>query len=148
MEFIIALFIVICAIVFLAIILSGCSSDPRRARAQKINELPREVVMLRYNNDRQHEIILAYNRLLHQIWLDKPTYVEECLSESDEFATLDEMFDSDWGDTFEFHSEEDSIAYSHNWDKTEGFIRVVKHVVIPEPTRSRLKSVFGKEDEK
>lgn len=140
-------FMTICTLVFLATICTGCSSNRSRANAQTNETLISRVVRLQYDNDKQREIILAYNNLLHQVWLDKPTYVEECLTETDEFATLQEMFEGDWGDTFEFREEEDSIAYVNNWDNEDCCIRVIKHIVIPEPTKSRLKSIFGEDIE-
>ena len=60
-------------------------------------------------------IINAYSRLLHRIWLDKPSYVEDVLNEYDEFLELDELLDGNWGKTFEFWSVKDSIEYHLNW---------------------------------
>lgn len=130
--------IIVIILVFIAAILQGCSTRP--ASAKQTDDLPRRVAMLQYECDKQREIIKAYGNLLHAIWLDKPTYVEECLSESDEFAVLDVMFDSEWGDVFKFRCEEDSLAYIHNWDNKQYVTRIVKHIVSPRPP-------FGGEEE-
>lgn len=65
------------------------------------------------NNDKR--IIDAYSRLLHRIWLDKPSYVEDVLWESDEMLELDELLNGEWDKTFEFWSTRDSIEYNLNW---------------------------------
>lgn len=62
------------------------------------------------------EELNAYAGVLHRIWLDRPSYVEDVLFETDEFCTLNEV--SDYGDIFEFWSEQDSIQY-HNSRKME-----------------------------
>lgn len=102
------------------------------------------IMALEYKNQLYGDMLQAYNNLLHRVWLDNPTYVEEVLIESDEFCTLDDILGGNWEDTFQFYNEEDSISYYMNWDKKDGTTRIVKHVVeIPEPTKSRLKQVFG-----
>lgn len=131
--------IVMIILIVIAAILQGCNSGSASAK-QTEDDLPRKIVMLQYEVDNQREIIKAYGNLLHVIWLDKPTYIEECLSESDEFAVLDVMFDSEWGDIFRFRCEEDSLAYIHNWDNEQYVTRIVKHVVSPRPP-------FGGEEE-
>lgn len=130
--------IIMIALIFIAAILQGYNGGS--ASAKQTDDLPRKIVMLQYEVDNQREIIKAYGNLLHVIWLDKPTYIEECLSESDEFAVLDVMFDSEWGDIFKFRCEEDSLAYIHNWDNEQYVTRIVKHVVSPKPP-------FGGEEE-
>ena len=57
----------------------------------------------------------AYKAVIHRVWLDKPSYVEDVLWETDEMLHLDALLDGDWGDTFEFWSEKDSIDYHTNW---------------------------------
>lgn len=57
----------------------------------------------------------AYKAVIHRVWLDKPSYVEDVLWETDEMLHLDALLDGDWGDTFEFWSEKDSIDYNTNW---------------------------------
>ena len=118
----------------------SCSSATNAYAAQEKNA----VMALEYKNQLYGDMLRSYNHLLHRIWLDNPTYVEEVLTESDEFCTLDDMMGGNWEDTFQFYNEEDSISYYMNWDKKDGITRVVKHVVeIPEPTKSRLRQVFG-----
>jgi len=122
--------------------LMGCKSCGNTANAYTSSN--RDAIMaLEYKNKLYDDMLRSYNHLLHRIWLDNPTYVEEVLTESDEFCTLNDMMGGQWEDTFQFYNEEDSITYHMNWDSTDGVTRVVKHVVIPEPTRSRLKGVFG-----
>lgn len=127
----------------MCIILNSCKSCGNTANAytQSKNDA---IMALEYKNQLYGDMLRAYNHLLHRIWLDNPTYVEEVLTESDEFCTLDGMLGSNWEDTFQFYNEEDSLSYYMNWDKKDGTTRVVKHVVeIPEPTKSRLRQVFG-----
>lgn len=57
----------------------------------------------------------AYNAVIHRMWIDKPSYVENVLWETDEFLHLDALLEGNWGDTFEFWSEKDSIDYNTNW---------------------------------
>ena len=120
----------------------GCKScgNTTNAYTQPKNDA---IMALEYKDQLYGDMLRAYNHLLHRVWLDNPTYVEEVLTESDEFCTLDDMMGGNWEDTFQFYNEEDSITYHMNWDSVNGVTRVVKHVVIPEPTRSRLKGVFG-----
>lgn len=129
-------FTVMCALVFLAAILSGRT---RPVRAQN-DTLRTQIVALQYQVEHQNAVIKAYGDILHQVWLDKPTYVEECLTESNQFAVLDVLLNSEWDDIFLFRNEEDSISYYYNWDSETTCIHVVKHVVpeIPEP-KSREK---------
>lgn len=61
-------------------------------------------------------IINAYSNLLHRIWLDKPSYVEDVLWETDEMLELDELLNGDWNHTFEFWSKQDSVEYNLNWN--------------------------------
>lgn len=119
-------FIVMCALVFLAAIITGCT----RPTASAQGDTPaQKIVKLQYQIEKQQEIISAYGFLLHQVWLDKPTYVEEALIESDEYAQLNELLNSEWGDVFKFHSREDSIAYYMNWDSVDGSVRIIRHIV-------------------
>lgn len=55
----------------------------------------------------------AYNNLLHRVWIDRPGYVEEVLSETREFVVLDSLLNSDWDDIFIFYDVKDSIDYHH-----------------------------------
>lgn len=129
--------IIMIVLVFIAAILQGCSTRP--ASAKQTDDLPRRVAMLQYECDKQRETIAAYENLLHRVWIDNPTYVEECLTEGDEFAVLDVIYDSEWKDVFKFQCEEDSIAYERNWD-SHYVTYVVKHIVTQKPP-------FGGEEE-
>lgn len=122
--------------------LMGCKSCGNTANAYTSPKND-AIMALEYKDQLYGDMLRAYNNLLHRVWLDNPTYVEEVLTESDEFCTLDDMMGGNWEDTFQFYNKEDSITYHMNWDSTNGVTRVVKHVVIPEPTRSRLKEVFS-----
>lgn len=55
------------------------------------------------------EELEAFHCVLHRIWIDNPSYVEDVLTEYDEFCTLDSL--TDFGDVFEFWSAEDSFGY-------------------------------------
>lgn len=127
--------IIIAAMLFISAIVQGCTAKASAA-------IPEKELLLMQDTVQLNKIIRAYNHLLHRVWLDKPNYVEDCLVESDEFTELDSLLDGGWADTFDFYNEEDSIAYSINWVNGDETVRVVKHVVIPEPAKSRLKSVF------
>ena len=65
---------------------------------------------------KQQRIINAYSNVLHRIWLDKPSYVEDVLWEYDEMLELDELLEGEWDKTFEFWSKQDSIEYHLNWN--------------------------------
>ena len=137
---IIAVLFCICAFV-----LCGCTSCRGAANATPTQD--REAIMaLEYKNKLYDDMLRAYNHLVHRVWVDHPTYVEEVLTESDEYAELDDLLGGQWEDTFQFYNEEDSIAYHLNWDSTDGTVRIVRHVVeIPQHTQARLKEVFGDE---
>ena len=74
-----------------------------------------ETVMTAADKQWYEETLRAYNHLLHQVWLDRPSYVEDVLSEYDEFITLDSLLNGHWEDTFEFYNETDSIRYHNSW---------------------------------
>lgn len=129
--------IIMIALIFIAAILQGCNSGS--ASAKQADDLPRRVAMLQYECDKQRETIAAYENLLHRVWIDNPTYFEECLMEGDEFAVLDVIYDSEWKDVFKFRCAEDSIAYERNWD-SHYVTYVIKHIVTQKPP-------FGGEEE-
>lgn len=60
----------------------------------------------------QTVINACHARLLHRIWLDNPTYVEDVLSETDEWQGYLEAIDGDTEDIFLFWSDEDSLDYN------------------------------------
>ena len=136
-------FMVMCMLIFCAAIVSSCTSSAGNAKTHRI---PEEEIMMKNYADYQRKIIIAYNHLLHRVWIDKPNYVEDALMETNEFCELDLLLNNEWADTFDFYNEEDSISYHLNWNNGDETIRVVKHV-IPEPTKSRLKEIFGEDIE-
>lgn len=105
-------FVVVCLLFLLASAMSSCSSRPANAQTY-YRSLQKDTTELR-------QIIRAYNHLLHQIWIDKPNYVEEALMESDEFMELNDLLYSQWEDTFQFYNEDDSITYHRNWITGDG----------------------------
>lgn len=125
--------IVIAVLFCMCVTLNSCKSCGNTTNAYAAQNKD-AIMALEYKNQLYGDMLRAYNHLLHRVWLDCPTYVEEVLTESDEFCTLDGMLGSNWEDTFQFYDEEDSITYHMNWDKS---------VQIPEPTKSRLRTVFG-----
>lgn len=92
-------------LVFVTSLLS-CNSQPAKAG------IPETELRKQQNSQR---IINAYSNLLHRIWIDKPSYVEDVLWETDEMLELDELLNGDWNHTFEFWSTQDSIEYHLNW---------------------------------
>lgn len=98
-------------IIFLAAILTGCSSQSAGAHTVEGEEA--EIFMLRCKVANQAEIIKAYEDVLHEVWLDKPAYVEDALAEGDAFIHLDEIMGEN--NVFRFHSKRDSLRYVYNW---------------------------------
>ena len=73
-------------------------------------------------------MIAAYAAVLHRVWIDNPSYVEDVLSESDEFVYLDSIRCHDHEDTFFFWSEQDSLDYENNLlDAEERAIILLRH---------------------
>lgn len=60
------------------------------------------------------EMMSSYDMLIHRIWIDNPSYVEDVLWETDEFLTVDSLKEGDWEDVFYFWDESDSVQYEHN----------------------------------
>lgn len=102
------IFVILIAI---AIALVSCSTQAANAA------IPEKE--LKVDSVRDAKIINAYSNLLHRIWIDKPSYVEDVLNEYDEFLELDELLDGDWNNTFEFWSKQDSIEYHLNWNHVD-----------------------------
>lgn len=103
-----AIFVLVVAI---AILLIGCSTQAANAAVPEKE--------LKVDSVRDAKIINAYSNLLHRIWIDKPSYVEDVLNEYDEFLELDELLDGDWNNTFEFWSKQDSVEYHLNWNHVD-----------------------------
>ena len=98
-------------LLFFAAALTGCSSQSISANTAKDEEA--EIFMLRCKVANQKAIIEAYEEVLHEVWLDKPAYVEDALAEGDAFIHLDEIMGEN--DVFRFHSKKDSLRYMNNW---------------------------------
>jgi len=73
-----------------------------------------EVSQLRLERAENVKEVVMYRKLLHRIWLTKPSYVEDVLVESDEFNRLNELYDGNWEDTFMLWNDQDSIDYEIN----------------------------------
>ena len=98
-------------LLFFAAALTGCSSQSISANTAEGQEA--EIFMLRCKVANQKAIIEAYEDVLHEVWLDKPAYVEDALAEGDAFIHLDEIMGEN--DVFRFHSKKDSLRYMNNW---------------------------------
>lgn len=84
--------------------------------------IPEKGVYLRSSED-YNKIINAYSNVLHRVWIDRPSYVEDVLWETDEILVLEMLLGGDWDMTFEFHDEEDSVNYHDNWEREFNMIR-------------------------
>ena len=104
-------------VIWISSTLTSCSSQPLRAARTVKNAQEAELFMLKCKVDNQEALIRAYQNVLHEVWLDKPAYVEDALSEGDAFIELNEIM----GDTdvFRFRNKEDSLRYTHNWNGGE-----------------------------
>lgn len=108
-------FILMCvtifAMVFLAAAVTSCSSQ--NATANDISSQEEMIFELKCKVENQQKLIRAYENVLHEVWLDKPNYVEEALAEGDAFIELEELM----GDTdvFRFRNATDSIRYKYEW---------------------------------
>lgn len=95
--------------------LFGCKTQPAKAG------IPETELWKQQDSQR---IIDAYSNVLHRIWIDKPSYVEDVLWESDEMLELDELLGGEWDKTFEFWSTQDSIEYHLNWVHVDELTRM------------------------
>lgn len=95
-----------CAVVLLFIM---CT-----ARTTVSANIPEKGVYLRSSED-YNKIINAYSNVLHRVWIDRPSYVEDVLWETDEILVLEALLGGDWDMTFEFHNKQDSVDYNDNW---------------------------------
>lgn len=84
--------------------------------------IPEKGVYLRSSED-YNKIIDAYSNVLHRVWIDRPSYVEDVLWETDEILVLEMLLGGDWDMTFEFHDEQDSIDYNDNWMRDFNTVR-------------------------
>lgn len=60
------------------------------------------------------EIIARYGDVLHRIWLDKPSYVEDALMDSEEWIRLDSILNGDFEDVFLFWNDKEEETYKNN----------------------------------
>ena len=103
---------VIVYVIFLALVLwsaaivASCSSQ--NIKANETTSIEAEKIK------KQELIIKAYENVLHEVWLDKPNYVEDALSESDAFCDLIELTGED-NSVFKLRTAEDSLRYKYMW---------------------------------
>lgn len=107
----IAMIIVICFILFCSAIITGCSSQ--NATASDTSSQEEMIFELKCKLENQKKLVRAYQNVLHQVWLDKPNYVEDALSETDEFCDLNEIMGET--DVFQLRNAEDSLRYKYQW---------------------------------
>ena len=120
--------LIICiALLFLVAFISCNGNSSANANIPEDTEYMRE---LRWYD----ETLRAYNHLLHRVWIDRPNYVEDVLTECDEFIELDSLLNGHWGDTFEFYNRYDSVCYHNNWMNENN---------LPPHVEKKLRSVFG-----
>lgn len=104
-------------VIWISASLSSCSSQPIKASRTIKNAQEAELFMLKCKVDNQEALIRAYQNVLHEVWLDKPAYVEDALSEGDAFIELNEIMGEN--DVFQFRNKQDSIRYTNNWNGGE-----------------------------
>ena len=100
-------------VIWISSTLTSCSSQPLRASRTVKNAQEAELFMLKCKVDNQEALIRAYQNVLHEVWLDKPAYVEDALAEGDAFIELNEIMGEN--DVFQFRNKQDSIRYMSNW---------------------------------
>ena len=71
---------------------------------------------LRKKKKKKTEIMACYGELLHRIWLDKPSYVEDALMDSEEWIRLDSILGGDFEDVFLFWNDKEKEAYKNNYN--------------------------------
>lgn len=108
----------------------SCSSCAHEKETVSISK--EEYHYLQYMANRAEtmtDLAISSNNLLHRVWIDKPSYVEDALMDTKEFAYADSLRESDWEDTFEFWNETDSITYYQNRELEEAIsARMIKHM--------------------
>lgn len=118
----------------------SCSSCAHEKETVTISK--DEYHYLRYMANKAHymtDLAISSNDLLHRVWIDRPSYVEDALMESEEFAYADSLRESDWENTFQFWDENDSIAYNKNREIEQiEAIAILKHYA-KEPDKSVTK---------
>ena len=71
---------------------------------------------LKKKTKQKTEIMACYGELLHRIWLDKPSYVEDALMDSEEWIRLDSILGGDFEDVFLFWNDKEKEAYKNNYN--------------------------------
>lgn len=115
LKYTIAVFVAIVTIILILSIpfmFSSCTQPVKADNAGRVSVFE--------ENSELRAIIVAYNHVLHRVWIDRPNYVEDALMETDEFQELNDLMFSQWEDTFSFYNEEDSIEYHRNWKSGDG----------------------------
>lgn len=110
---------IVCEIIIILLLIIGICVRYTKERNDEAEETEMELI-------HAQRLVSAYEKLIHRIWLDKPSYVEDCLNETDEFIEVNDLYDNDWG-SFEFWSEEDSIHYLNQlhqeWEEADILLR-------------------------
>ena len=107
----IAMIIVICAVLFCSAVVTSCSSQNATASGTPSQE--EMIFELKCKLENQKKLIRAYENVLHEVWVDKPNYVEDALSESDAFCDLNEIMGE--SDVFQLRNTDDSVRYNYRW---------------------------------
>ena len=86
----------------------------------------------------------AYNDVLYRVWIDNPNYVEDVLTESDEYQVLTTLIDDE--KIYGFRNIEDSITYETNIDVQETMAEVYIDYLISKNSEPDSLSVSLKPD--
>ncbi len=89
------------------------SCSPQNTIANDVRSQEEVIFELKCKLENQQKLVRAYENVLHQVWLDKPNYVEDALSETDEFCDLNEIMGET--DVFQLRNAEDSLRYKYMW---------------------------------
>ena len=71
---------------------------------------------LRQEAKQKTEIIGCYGEVIHRVWLDKPSYVEDALMDSEEWVRLDSILNGDFEDVFLFWNDKEKETYKNNYN--------------------------------
>lgn len=109
--FFIVMMVILFTMIFLAAALTGCSSQ--NATTSGASSQEEMIFELKCKLENQKKLTRAYENVLHEVWLDKPNYVEDALSESDAFCDLNEIMGET--DVFQLRNADDSVRYNYKW---------------------------------
>jgi hypothetical protein len=88
------------------------------------------------------EIRNAYANVLYRVWIDNPSYVEDVLTECDEWCNLYDLVGDMWIN-YKFKSIEDSLMYESNLSGSITYDPTcINWVYIPDSTYRKLRQVF------